>query len=63
MENGVKFFATLELLGQAKDRTWPAKITNALNQYWQKKNAAKKASHSQMRFQKFMQIALQHNIV
>jgi hypothetical protein len=24
------------------DRTWVAKVTNALNQHWQKKNAAKK---------------------
>jgi hypothetical protein len=38
----VKFFAALELLEQVKDRTWLAKITNALNQHWQNKNAAKK---------------------
>jgi hypothetical protein len=40
--NSVKFFATLELLELAKDRTWLAKVTNALNQHWQTKNAAKK---------------------
>ena len=40
--NSVKFYATLELLEQVKDRTWLAKVTNALNQYWQKKNAKKK---------------------
>jgi hypothetical protein len=40
--NSVKYFATLELLEQIKDRTWLAKVTNALNQYWQRKNAAKK---------------------
>jgi hypothetical protein len=40
--NSVKFFATLEVLEQAKDRTWLAKVTNALNQHWQKRNAAKK---------------------
>jgi len=39
--NGVKFFATLELLELVKDRAWLAKVTNALNQHWQKKNAAK----------------------
>jgi hypothetical protein len=39
--NSVKFFATLELLEQARDRTWPARVTNALNQHWQRKNAAK----------------------
>jgi len=35
-----------QVLEQAKDRQWLAKVTNALNQYWQKKNAAKKTSHS-----------------
>ena len=40
--NSVKFFAASELLEQAKDRTWLAKVTNALNQHWQKRNAAKK---------------------
>ena len=40
--NSVKYFAALEVLEQCKDRTWLAKITNALNQYWQKKNAGKR---------------------
>ena len=40
--NSVKFFAASELLEQLKDRTWLAKVTNALNQHWQKRNAAKK---------------------
>ena len=40
--NSVKFYATLELLEQIKDRTWLAKVTNALNQHWQHKNAAKR---------------------
>lgn len=40
--NSVKFFAALELLEQVKDRAWLAKVTNALNQHWQKKNAAKR---------------------
>jgi hypothetical protein len=40
--NCVKFFATHEVLEQAKDRTWLAKVTNALNQHWQNKNAAKR---------------------
>ena len=39
----VKFFAASELLEQVKDRTWLAKVTNALNQHWQKKNANKKS--------------------
>ena len=40
--NSVKFFAALELLEQVKDRTWLAKVNNALNQHWQRKNSAKK---------------------
>ena len=38
----VKFFAASELLEQIQDRAWLAKVTNALNQHWQKRNAAKK---------------------
>jgi hypothetical protein len=44
-QNSVKFLAALEVVEQMKDRTWLAKVTNALNQHWQAKNAAKK-SHS-----------------
>ncbi len=40
--NSVKFFATLEILELAKERSWLAKATSALNQHWQEKNAAKK---------------------
>ena len=40
--NSVKFYAASELLELVKDRAWLAKVTNALNQHWQKKNAAKK---------------------
>jgi hypothetical protein len=39
----VKFFAASELLEQVRDRTWLAKVTNALNQHWQKRNANKKS--------------------
>jgi hypothetical protein len=42
LPSSVKYFATAELLEQVKDRTWLAKVTHALNQYWQNKNAAKK---------------------
>jgi hypothetical protein len=38
----VKFFAASELLEQITDRTWLAKVTNTLNQHWQKRNAAKR---------------------
>jgi hypothetical protein len=40
--NSVKFFAALELLEQTKDRAWLAKVTNAIVQHWQRKNAAKR---------------------
>ena len=40
--HSVKYFAALELLEQVQDRTWLAKVTNALNQHWQRKNAHKK---------------------
>src|SRR6478736_10071624 len=39
--NSVKFFAASEVLELAKDRAWLAKVTNAINQHWQRKNAAK----------------------
>ena len=41
--NSVNFFATLELLEQIEDRTWLAKVTIALNQHWQERNAHKKS--------------------
>jgi hypothetical protein len=47
-QNSVKFFAALEVLEQVKDRAWLAKVTNALNQYWQKKNSAKKSPSDSM---------------
>src|SRR5271155_3932678 len=39
--NGVKYFATADLLEVAKDRTWLVKMTTAINQHWQKQNAKK----------------------
>jgi hypothetical protein len=40
--NSVKFFAALEVLEQVKDRMCLAKLTNALNQHWQARNATRK---------------------
>jgi hypothetical protein len=40
--NSVKFFAASELLELIEDPTWLAKVTNALNQHWQRRNATKK---------------------
>src|ERR1035438_7559791 len=41
-KNGIKFFATAELLELVKDKEWLVKITNAVNHHWQKNNAQKK---------------------
>lgn len=43
--NSVKYFAAKEVLEQTQDRTWLAKVTNALNQYWQKKNGTKRRNN------------------
>jgi hypothetical protein len=40
--NGIKFFATLQLLELVKDQAWLVKVTNAVNHHWQKNNANKK---------------------
>ncbi|MCX6902872.1 MAG: hypothetical protein NTW03_05235 [Verrucomicrobia bacterium] len=40
--NAVKFFGTTDLLEQAKDRAWLARVTNAVNLHWQRQNARKK---------------------
>jgi len=44
--HSVKFFAASELLEQVEDRAWLAKVTNAVNQHWQKKNALKTRCYS-----------------
>jgi len=40
--NGIKFFATAELLENSKDRHWLVRMSATIYQHWQKKNAAKK---------------------
>jgi hypothetical protein len=40
--NSVKYFAALEIIERGKDQTWLGKVTNALNQHWQRKNAARR---------------------
>ena len=40
--NSVKFFATADLLEQIQDRNWLVRVTTAISQYWQRKNAGKK---------------------
>ena len=39
-QNGVKFFATAELVELMKERNWLTRITVAINQHWHHKNAA-----------------------
>jgi len=41
-QNGIKFFATSELLELVKDRAWLVKMTNTIGQYWHMQNARKK---------------------
>jgi hypothetical protein len=41
--NGIKFFATADILESAKDRSWLGKMTNTVNQHWQRKNAQRKS--------------------
>jgi hypothetical protein len=40
--NGIKFFATANILELTKDRNWLVRVTSTINQHWQKKNANKK---------------------
>jgi len=40
--NGIKYFATTELLEASKDRHWLARMSGTIYQHWQKKNARQK---------------------
>ena len=40
--NGVKYYASVEIVEFAQDRNWLVKATNTLNKHWQTKNAARK---------------------
>src|SRR5271154_6196359 len=42
--NGIKFFATSDVIEMSNDRAWLAKMTNTVTQHWQKKNAATRKS-------------------
>jgi hypothetical protein len=41
-QNGTKYFATKEVLEISKDEKWLHRVTAALYQHWQKRNARKK---------------------
>jgi len=42
--NGIKFFATADLLELARDRLWLAKATNTICRHWHKRNLRHKAA-------------------
>jgi hypothetical protein len=37
--NGIKFFATADLLEQVRDRNWLVRVSATIYQHWHKKNA------------------------
>lgn len=37
-QNSIKYFAASDVLQVLQDRTWLAKVTNAITQHWQQKN-------------------------
>jgi hypothetical protein len=41
--NGIKFFATTEIIELAKDQKWLARVTATINQHWHNQNARKKS--------------------
>ncbi len=41
-QNGIKFFATVDVIELSKERNWLAKATSAINQHWHNKNARQK---------------------
>ena len=42
--NGLKFFAASEVMELGKDSSWLARATNAIHQYWHRKNLRKRGS-------------------
>jgi hypothetical protein len=40
--NGIKFFATADILELTKDRNWLVRMSATIYQHWQKKNARNK---------------------
>jgi hypothetical protein len=43
-QNGVKYFATKEVLESAQDEKWLHRVTVAIYQHWHTRNARKKAT-------------------
>jgi hypothetical protein len=44
--NGIKFFATAELVELMKERNWLTRVTVTINQHWHRKNVIYKRSAS-----------------
>jgi hypothetical protein len=42
-QNGIKFFAAIEVVELSRDRNWLAKATNAVNLHWRNQNSRRKA--------------------
>jgi hypothetical protein len=40
--NGIRFFATADLLELTRDRAWLVKVTSAVSQHWQRQNVRRK---------------------
>ena len=40
--NGIKFFATADLLEAVKDRNWLVRVSSTIYQHWHKKNASQR---------------------
>lgn len=43
--NGIKFFATVDVLEASQDRTWLVRMSATIYQHWQKKNASKRKGY------------------
>ena len=41
--NGIKFFATADVLESCKDRNWLVRVSATIYQHWQKKNATRRS--------------------
>jgi hypothetical protein len=47
--NGIKYFATADLLEQIKDRAWLVRMSSTIYQHWQKKNARQKEPNDEVK--------------
>jgi len=46
-QNGVKFFATIELLEASKDSHWLGRVSATIYQHWRKKNIHRKVTEGE----------------